>query len=50
MTALELRAPEVNHYFMNLACVGEFVWPYLKNAACYGHETCTIGYNKDCGL
>ena len=26
---------------VNLVCVGDFVWPYLKNATCYGHETCT---------
>ena len=36
--------------FMNLLCMGEFMLPYLDNATCYGHETCTTGYNKDGGL
>ena len=46
-STLKLWAPEVN---MNLACMGEFVWPYIKNSTCYGHEICTIEYNKDWGL
>ena len=46
-STLKLWAPEVN---MNLACMGEFVWPYIKNITCYGHEICTIEYNKDWGL
>ena len=35
---------------VNLVYVGDFVWLYLKNATCYGHETCTIGYTEDWGL
>ena len=50
-STLKLWAPEVNQIScMNLACMGEFVWPYIKNATCYGHEICTIEYNKDWGL
>jgi len=44
---LELWAPEVNHYFMDLVRVGEFVLAYLPNPTSYEHETCTIGYSKD---
>ena len=43
----EVMSPWSQPDFMNLACMGEFVWPYPKNATCYGHEICTI---KDWGL
>jgi len=35
---------------MDLVRVGEFMLAYLPNPTSYGHETCTIGYNKDRGL
>ena len=40
-------SPRTQPICVNLVYVGDFVLSYLLNPTTYGHETCTIGYNKD---
>ena len=40
-------SPRTQPIYVNLVYVGDFVLSYLLNPTTYGHETCTIGYNKD---
>ena len=43
-------SPRTQPICVNLVYMGDFVLSYLLNPTTYGYETCTTGYNKDCGL